>query len=396
MKFPYIRRSRLVAEVSRLQHQIDKSRATAEGEINNTRRLQLKLEELQRIAVPAAPLNDHTTDYQPRVCQTDMAFVQIEETWSDDLKVGLRGFVLVKQGSPQDMEITLAGQPPLALQWEDRPDVLLHDVFSSYEKHVRCGFHALFQRRAPHATTFTLPSGKGRASQQMDLLATGYAPIPKTEPDALEVEEFAGLVNRECSSVLEIGSRVVSPGSMSKRSLFAPHIKYTGFDIYPDANTDVVGDAHALSHYFPKDTKFDAIFSLVVLEHTAMPWMIAMEINKLLPVGGLSFHQVPFTCPLHETPWDFWRFTHEGLRMLFSPALGFELISFGLSGPCRVHVEAENSSASHNPFHPTFGGSSILVRKTRDYDPEAFRWNTSLQDVLPPDSAYPLRQSAGH
>jgi hypothetical protein len=302
MKFPFIRRSRLDTEVARLQRQIDKSSAVAEKELQNKRRLQAKLEELQRIAGPAASLNDHATDYQPRVCQTDIAFVQIEETWSDDLNVGLRGFVLVRQGAPQDVEITLAGQPPLKLQWEDRPDVFLHDVFSSYQKHVRCGFHALFQRRACHVTTFTLPAGTGRASQQIDLMATGYAPIPKTEPDAPPVEQFAGMVNRECGSVLEIGSRVVSPGSRSKRSLFSPHVQYTGFDIYPDANTDVVGDAHALSLYFPKDTKFDAIFSLAVLEHTAMPWMIALEINKLLPVGGLSFHNVPFTCPLHETP----------------------------------------------------------------------------------------------
>lgn len=342
-------------------------------------------------AAAAVVVCDKTLHYEARVCLTDTSFVQIEETWSDDFKVGLRGFVLVKQGAPQDMEITLAGEPPLFLQWEDRADVLLHEAFAGYQREARCGFKAVFQRRAQHEMNIILPSSDGLVSQKMSLAATGYAPIPKSEPDGLKLKGFAARVNQECRSVLEIGSRVVSPGSKSKREFFEPHVKYTGFDFYPDANTDVVGDAHALSRYFPEGTKFDAIFSMMVLEHTAMPWMIALEINKLLPVGGLAFHSTPFTCPLHEMPWDFWRFTHEGLRMLFSPALGFEVITSGLSGAGRVHFEGQNLQQSNAPFHPTSLESNILVRKVRDFSPDDFRWNTSLSEVLSPESAYPLR-----
>lgn len=371
MKFPFVLRSRF------------------EKEMNEARKLKAELEKLQQPVPPPAPRHDASSEYQPGLFQTDTSLVLIEETWSDDMGVGMRGFVLVKQGVPQDMEITLAGQPPFLFEWEDRADLSGHDCFAAYPKHVKCGFKAVFRRRAHHDVSITFPSSVEGPIQRLDLPATGYAPLPKMEPEGSEPNDFFDRVNRECHSVLEIGSRIVSPGSKSKRGYFAPHVKYTGFDIYPDANTDVVGDAHELSRYFPKDTKFDAIFSLVVLEHTAMPWKIAMEINRLLPIGGLSYHCTPFTFPLHESPWDFWRFTHEGLRMLFSPALGFEILSLGLSGPCRVHMEEHLAIQSNAPHHPSFARSKILVRKVRDYSPDDFRWNTSLHDVLPPDSAYP-------
>jgi hypothetical protein len=56
--------------------------------------------------------------------------------------------------------------------------------------------------------------------------------------------EFIKTVNDNHLKVLEIGSRIVSPGSCSKRSMFPGANSYTGFDIYPDSNTDIVGDAH--------------------------------------------------------------------------------------------------------------------------------------------------------
>jgi hypothetical protein len=114
----------------------------------------------------------------------------------------------------------------------------------------------------------------------------------------------------------------------------------------------------------------------------------------MLPVGGMAFHSTLFTWALHETPWDFWRFTHEGLRTLFSPALGFEVIKLGLTLPCRIHIDMADEHAGHSPVHPTFAESNILVRKVRDFNPADFRWNATLEQVLPERSFYPAPQEA--
>lgn len=59
--------------------------------------------------------------------------------------------------------------------------------------------------------------------------------------------------------VLEIGSRARS--GISLKHLFRPPRHYTGFDISPGPNVDVVGDAHNLSHHLPHHS-FDAAFSV--------------------------------------------------------------------------------------------------------------------------------------
>lgn len=342
------------------------------------------------------PRTSRGFDYQAGALQAEGTHVQIETTWSDDQFVGISGFVLVQTGLPEDVQIVYEGATLLDIQWHDRPDVYEHEVFACYARQLRCGFRARYQRRAAHPLAIRTRSGPDASDfHRLNVAATGFPPVPPAVPAGFTLAEFADRVNRECRSVMEIGSRVVCPDSASKRTLFQPHVQYTGFDYYPDANTDVTGDAHRLSSYFPAGTTFDAIFSLSVLEHITMPWVVAMEINKLLPVGGLAYHSTVFTWPLHESPWDFWRFSHEGLRVLFSPAMGFEVITLGMTGPCRMHMEGVvDANIGQSPAHPNYAESNILVRKVRDFNPDDFRWNTSIAQVLPEQSFYPAPAAA--
>ena len=73
----------------------------------------------------------------------------------------------------------------------------------------------------------------------------------------------------------------------------------------------------------------------------------------------------------------------------FSPALGFEVLEAGFNSPCRIYFEKPATVELQTPFHRSYGGSTILVRKVRDFSPDDFRWNTSMEEVLPEGSAYP-------
>jgi SAM-dependent methyltransferase len=193
-------------------------------------------------------------------------------------------------------------------------------------------------------------------------------------------------VNRAPGKILEIGSRQVVAGGQSKRGLF-PDSRYVGFDYYPDANTDVVGDAHELSKFF--GCEFDAVFSLAVFEHFAMPWVVAAEINKVLKVDGLTFHSTHFAFPPHETPWDFWRYTDHALRVLFSPPLGFEVVGCAFDTPVRLHPDTVREDLIHLPLETAWVGISVLARKTADIDPAKFVWSASVADCLGGESQYP-------
>lgn len=187
--------------------------------------------------------------------------------------------------------------------------------------------------------------------------------------------------------LLEIGSREVS--GHSRRNLFPNAAEYIGIDILQGPGVDMVLDAHELSRTFPA-AHFDGIFSFSVFEHLVFPWKVVLEINRLLRIGGYCFVSTHPAWPPHELPWDFWRFPGEGLKAMFSAPLGFEVCEAAEGVMGRLHSLAEDP--------PTRGVSgfnipmavALVARKTADYDPDRFRWDVSIPEVV--TTSYPKKK----
>jgi len=200
-----------------------------------------------------------------------------------------------------------------------------------------------------------------------------------------------GLFNRPGMSVLEIGSREVTGKSMAREAF--GNARYVGFDFYPGRNVDVVGDAHKLASYFAGE-KFDLVYSTAVLEHFAMPWVVALEVAKLVKVGGMTCHETHFSYSSHERPLHFFQFSDMALRTLFSKALGFECIEAGMSNPmvARFSVLAD-AYLQNRPVTGLYCHSAYLGRKIRDV--ENFRWgDVDLSDVVG-ETTYPETPAPG-
>lgn len=88
----------------------------------------------------------------------------------------------------------------------------------------------------------------------------------------------------------------------------------TSTDVDPIRKPDVVDDITRSS--FP-DASFDAVIMMEVLEHVTDPQRAALEIHRLLKPGGALILSAPFIFPLHDRPYDFYRFTKYGLAHLF-------------------------------------------------------------------------------
>lgn len=85
-------------------------------------------------------------------------------------------------------------------------------------------------------------------------------------------------------------------------------------DVHNQFGVDVVFDAHNIPF---KDNTFQLVYSSQVLEHTLKPWMVSKEISRVTKMGGYIHTEVPFCFPYHGQPYDFYRFTPGGLRLLF-------------------------------------------------------------------------------
>jgi SAM-dependent methyltransferase len=188
-------------------------------------------------------------------------------------------------------------------------------------------------------------------------------------------------------NILEIGSREVT-GTSRDRERFKSS-RYVGFDFYPGKNVDVVGDVHRLSSYFPPDEKFDVIYTSACFEHFAMPWIVSVEISKMLKVGGILYVATHFSFGTHERPWNFFQFSDMGLKVLFPPALGFECINASLSDP--IVGRFSRFAAKSLRFRPVSGlysGSEYLGRKVREV--ESFDWNQLSIPEIVNGTVYPL------
>ena len=198
------------------------------------------------------------------------------------------------------------------------------------------------------------------------------------------------LGNKECLRVLEIGSREVT-GPSDARQQFSK-AQYVGFDYYAGRNVDIVGDAHRLSSYFKEEERFDLIFSSACFEHFAMPWLVAIEIAKLLKVGGTVFVETHFSFSAHERPWNFFQFSDMGLRVLFSSALGFECIEAGMSNPILGRFSSlADEYLRYTPVAGLYCHSEFLGRKVRETP--HFDWNhVDVTEVVAGTTYPPPRQ----
>ncbi len=310
--------------------------------------------------------------------------VMIDRYWSDEHNMSAEGWVAADE-TIEAVELKADGKWHAAESLEPRADIAkalgkseaASKGFVFQAQHGEPMHLELRVRRRGRWTKHSLSQAVPDCADNLDV------------PDGSRIfDAFVKEVNERHLHVLEIGSRIVSPGSTSKRSLFPDAGSYTGFDYYPDDNTDVTGDAHRLSEIVG-ERKFDAVFSIAVLEHLAMPWIVAREINRVLTDGGITYHGTVFGWPTHERPWDFWRLSDDGLRVLFSPVLGYEVLEAGMFDKVSMHFRAIRKGYAGFAHADSYASAAILARKRVDANLDALRWPSDLPEHLGSESHYP-------
>ena len=104
----------------------------------------------------------------------------------------------------------------------------------------------------------------------------------------------------------------------NKRGAFKPPEQQTQAWWYINLDWDTFPNIFADVTRTPMQTQsVDCILCTEVLEHLPNPQACVDEMHRLLRKDGLLLASVPFFYPVHADPYDFQRFTEDGLRHLF-------------------------------------------------------------------------------
>ncbi|MCX5567586.1 methyltransferase domain-containing protein [Kaistia nematophila] len=315
------------------------------------------------------------------------AFHMIDALWCDLHGVYVKGWAHAYFAAPTAIHLRSGESRTTATELFDRPD--LQPFFPSLAS-TRCGF-AVYLPCAPfRPVTLEVETAHGTLEFDVAGLPADH-PLNSPASDAgLPVDQFIAEMKRSGGTVLEIGARAVSPLAVLNAGRFAPECKFIGLDIHKAPGVDIVGDAHFLSDHVAAGS-LDGVCSYAVIEHLACPWLVAHEINKVLKIGGLTLHAVPHSFPIHEMPNDFWRMSSEGLKILFSPAMGFEVVAAGMTDPVRmlIHPSLRSGPMLDFQLHDGMANAWILARKTSDLPDDAVRWPLERAVSFEHGRAYP-------
>ncbi len=185
--------------------------------------------------------------------------------------------------------------------------------------------------------------------------------------------------------LLDLGGRARSRNQLSE---YFPDCDVTVFDIVAADEVDVVGDAHELGRHFPPET-FDFVMSISVFEHLLMPWKVAIELGRVMRTGGIAMVHTHQTEGMHDTPWDFLRFSDTAWSGIFNRYTGFEVIKADLSRYLHVIPAVILEPVGDMENAGGFQCSTVLVRKT---GPALVEWPVPLGEVV--KSSYPQGPAA--
>ena len=117
------------------------------------------------------------------------------------------------------------------------------------------------------------------------------------------------------------------------RRLFDEKFEYRGNDLASNTDKRIFG-GDICSPTFLADAGCSAdsaavVYSNNVFEHLKRPWIAAENAYRILKPGGVCITVVPFAQRYHNSPGDYFRYTHTGIASLFESAGPIEILSSG-------------------------------------------------------------------
>jgi len=134
------------------------------------------------------------------------------------------------------------------------------------------------------------------------------------------IKEFVGIVAETLpvsEPIYEFGSLQVpgQEGFADLRPIFEGK-RYIGCDMREGPGVDLVLNLHAID--LPAESA-GTVLILDTLEHVEFARKAVEEAHRILKPNGILVISSVMKFPIHDYPYDYWRFTPEGFRSLLKP-----------------------------------------------------------------------------
>jgi hypothetical protein len=110
----------------------------------------------------------------------------------------------------------------------------------------------------------------------------------------------------------------------TRKILESQENKYISCDLNPEIGADYNCDVIDLLNILGSNS-LDVIIACEVLEHSPKFWELPRIFYELLDTKGELYLTIPFYCRHHDPKPDYWRFTEDGLILLFNKMFDIEL-----------------------------------------------------------------------
>ena len=141
------------------------------------------------------------------------------------------------------------------------------------------------------------------------------------------------------------GNVLICGSGHNPYSIFRNANSITTIDIDKSLNVDYVADIHDLPF---KDSHFDSVIAIEVLEHCRDPDIALSECLRVLKSGGFLLVSTPFLYHLHADPHDFFRLSRSYYLDRLSSSGKIKILNYG----SLIHIIFDSISSCSIIFIP--------------------------------------------
>ncbi len=184
----------------------------------------------------------------------------------------------------------------------------------------------------------------------------------------------------ERKRILEIGSRYVNGSVRPFIENFLKPMEYIGIDIEKGKYVDIVLPAEKIVDYFGEES-FDVIICTEVIEHVKDWRKVINNMKLVLKKGGIIYITTRSRgFPLHDYPYDFWRYEIEDFKEIFKD-FNILVLESDPEAP-GVFLKAKKPEENYEPISlENISIYSMLHRKRINFIPEAYNINLKAKII---------------